>query len=201
VPADRELLRVFGTVLSYPHASLSDVAARCQALTSEASLEAAALLEPFRVFTEEATLGELQEAYTRAFDLDTLSELEPTCYPYVGHHLFDENPKRSAFLLGLMERFREHEFEADGELADHLVVLLRFVADCPDELLAEELIADAILPAVNGMAGRHAQSEPRSGRERYLLVLRSLQLVLEAAGYETEIQPVTGHHQHSGWEH
>jgi nitrate reductase assembly molybdenum cofactor insertion protein NarJ len=151
---------------------------------------------------EAATLGQLQEAYTRAFDLDTLSDLEPTCYPYVGHHLFDENPKRSAFILGLNERFRRHGFSAGGELPDHLVVILRFAASCDDDGLVDEILSDAVVPSLRGMVGHHHASagEPGTARERYQLVLKALLTALEAEGYDSDVTPMAGH-RHSGWEH
>ena len=62
---------------------------------------AAALLDAFVSLAEETPLGTLQEEYTRTFDLDTMSRSQPTCYPYVGHYLFDESHKRGAFILGL----------------------------------------------------------------------------------------------------
>ncbi len=177
--ADRDLLRAFAEALAYPHGPLVAEVAACQEQTAEVSLEAAAMLEPFRAFVETATLGELQEAYTRAFDLDTMSDLEPTCYPYVGHVLFDDNHKRSAFLVGLNERYGEHGFSAGTELPDHLVVLLRFVASCEDAALAEELLDEAIMPALGRLVGKlDAEAVPETGRERYQLVLRALWLAL-----------------------
>ncbi|MFN8188331.1 MAG: molecular chaperone TorD family protein [Gaiellales bacterium] len=199
--ADRDLLRAFAEALAYPHGPLVAEVAACQEQTAEVSLEAAAMLEPFRAFVETATLGELQEAYTRAFDLDTMSDLEPTCYPYVGHHLFDENPKRSAFILGLNERFRRYGFSPDGELPDHLVVILQFGVSCDDDELVDEILSDAVVPSLRGMVGHHpATGEPGTARERYQLVLRALLTVLEAQGYETDVMPMAGH-RHSGWEH
>ncbi len=118
------------------------------------SEEAAALLRRFGGYAAVTSLGELQEAYTLAFDLDSLSESDPTCYPYVGHHLFEENHKRSAFILGLLERYREHGFADDtGDLPDHLVIVLRFLARCDDDELVAETIDEALLPALARMLG------------------------------------------------
>lgn len=145
---DRRLLEAYAVVLEYPRASVAAEARACELLARDRSPEAAALAGAFRRFAESATVGQLQEAYTSELDLDSLSDLAPTCYPYVGHHLFDESYKRSAFLVGLAERYRAHGFEAEGELPDHLVVLLRFLASCDDEELARELLDEAIVPAL-----------------------------------------------------
>ncbi|MCC6223166.1 MAG: molecular chaperone TorD family protein [Thermoleophilia bacterium] len=174
----RAVTGAFADVLDYPRGPLAALVARCEAAAS-ASPEAVALLAGFREFAESAGLGELQEAYTRAFDLDSMSDLEPTCYPYVGHVLFDDNHKRSAFLVGLNERYGEHGFSAGTELPDHLVVLLRFVASCEDAALAEELLDEAIMPALGRLVGKlDAEAVPETGRERYQLVLRALWLAL-----------------------
>ena len=93
---NRALVLAFADVLSYPYSPIDGDVQACEELARSESEEAAALLGRFRAFAEATPLGELQEAYTLAFDLDSLSESEPTCYPYVGHHLFEENHKRSA---------------------------------------------------------------------------------------------------------
>lgn len=154
----------------------------CAELARERSPEAAELLDAFAARVAEAGLGEVQEAYTRAFDLDTLSRAEPTCYPYVGHYLFDESHKRGAFILELRRRFRAEGFDEGGELGDHLVVLLRFLAVCSDETLANELVDDAILPALSRIgalaAAAHRQRAEPSLRDAYVDVLRALELAL-----------------------
>jgi nitrate reductase delta subunit len=201
VGADRELLAAFADALAYPYGPIDEQVGHCQAEAAGLSPEAAEMLEPFRAFAETATLGQLQEAYTSAFDLDSLSDLEPTCYPYVGHHLFDENPKRSAFILGLNERYRRFGFAADGELPDHLIVILLFASECEDDEIVDEILSDAVVPALRGMVGHHAPTEePRTARERYQLVLAALLATLEAQGYDSDVTPMAGH-RHSGWEH
>lgn len=179
---DRELALAFADVLSYPHLPLEQQQLRaCQELARGESLEAAAQLDRFAAYAASASLGELQEAYTLAFDLDSLSRSQPTCYPYVGHHLFEENHKRSAFILGLLERYREHGFAADaGELPDHLVTVLRFLASCDDEQLVAETIDEALLPALARMIGTVGSAEPVDGRHCYQQVIGALSLALQA---------------------
>lgn len=169
-------------MLSYPFSSPADAAVASAELVRERSPEAAALLDTFAARVAAAGLGEVQEAYTRAFDLDTLSRAEPTCYPYVGHYLFDESHKRGAFILELRRRFRAEGFDEGGELGDHLVVLLRFLAVCSDETLAGELVDDAILPALSRIGALRAaadrQRDEPSLRDAYVDVLRALELAL-----------------------
>ena len=175
------LYGAFADLLSYPHDSPLAAARRCAAVAGESSEEAGRLVEAFVSLAESAELGELQEAYTRTFDLDTLLRAEPTCHPYVGHYLFEESHKRGAFILGLRKRFREQGFEDESDLADHLVVLLRFLAVCRDETVSDELVDDAILPALRRI-GVLTGDRPAEGtlRGAYLGLLRALEAALAA---------------------
>ena len=178
---NRALVLAFADVLSYPHSPIGGDVRVCEDLARDESEEAAELLGRFGAFAEATPLGELQEAYTLAFDLDSLSESEPTCYPYVCHHLFEEIHKRSALILGLLERYRTHGFDgAAGDLPDHIVVILRFVATCDDDELVAETVDEALLPALARMIGTVGNAEPVNGRQRYQQVLHALDLALRA---------------------
>jgi len=177
-------LALFAEVLEYPEPDVAETVSRCEALVTERQPEAASLLADFRTFTGLVPLGRLQEIYTSAFDLDTLSDLDATLYPYVGHHLFGESYKRSAFMTELSSRMRASGYVVERELPDHLVVLLRFLAVCPDEQLAGELVHDAMVPALVRMAGEDEADEAKpleavSGREVYRRALKALRIVLE----------------------
>ncbi len=190
----RAVAHAYADVLDYPHASPVAAARACADVAAAESTDAAELLQAFVALVESVSLGELQEAYTRTFDLDMMSRTEPTCYPYVGHYLFDESHKRSALILGLRERFREAGFVDDSDLPDHLVVLLRFLAQCDDEEQAGELVDEAILPALTRMDALTAAATaegPTPVRDAYLGVLRALTLSLAAGRPALTIDPIT----------
>ena len=177
------LTDAFAGVLSYPHEAPTAAARRCAEIARARDVEAGRLLESFVALAEAEPLGALQEAYTRTFDLDTMLRSEPTCYPYVGHYLFDESHKRGAFIVELRKRFRAQGFEEDADLADHLVVLLRFLAVCTDETLAGEIVDDAILPALARMGPLRDTTSGEGSltlRDAYLGVLTALELLLGA---------------------
>lgn len=154
----RPIFRHFAVILDYPDAGLAAAARACAVLLAPINAEAAALLGAFRAFAEATPLGRMQEVYTGTFDLDA------TCHPYVGYHLFGESYQRSALLVGLKERYQAHGFSTGNELPDHLVVMLRFLAVCPDTDLAIEISRDAVLPALRRMLGEHDQpDEPADG--------------------------------------
>jgi nitrate reductase molybdenum cofactor assembly chaperone NarJ/NarW len=141
-----EVLGLFADILDYPAPGLARKAAECAALIGAAQPEAGALLESFRRFAEETSLGKLQEVYSGFFDLNSI------CHPYVGYQLFGENYKRSIFLIGLKKAYRTQGFEADAsDLPDRLSVVLRFVARSKDGEEIDELLNRGLLPALARM--------------------------------------------------
>jgi nitrate reductase delta subunit len=140
------LLELFADILDYPAAGLSEKAAECAVLIGTAQPEAVALLESFRRFAEETSLGKLQEVYSAFFDLNSI------CHPYLGYQLFGENYKRSVFLLGLKKAYRVAGFEADpSEIPDRLSIVLRYVTHSKDGEEIDELLNRALLPALARM--------------------------------------------------
>ena len=205
----RRTFQLLADALEYPRPGLADVVRECAALLTADSLAAAACMHEFGAFVEETPQGRLEEVYTGTFDLNA------ACYPYVGYHLFGESYQRSVFMLGLNERYRAHGFPEGGlrspegrlrpiiagELPDHLAVLLRFLAACDDAALSEEIVQEAMLPALDhmdlwgtettvpcpescrgGMAPPlQSMADERQDRARqgYRLVLQALHLVLQ----------------------
>jgi nitrate reductase delta subunit len=141
-----QILGLFADILDYPAPGLAGKAAECAALIGAAQTEAVALLESFRGFAEDTSLGKLQEIYSGFFDLNSI------CHPYVGYQLFGENYKRSAFLLGLKKAYRDEGFEAStSEIPDRLSVVLRFVAQSKGGEEIDELLNRGLLPALARM--------------------------------------------------
>ncbi len=149
----QRLFYLFADLLEYPQSDLTESVRECEALVSPGNPEAAALLDPLRSFVADAPLGDIQELYTRTFDLDA------TYHPYVGHHLFGESYKRSAFMVGLKERYKAYDFVVEGELPDHLAVMLRYLSLCEDDDQVAEIVRDAMVPALEKMIKKDADSE------------------------------------------
>ena len=175
---DPRIFQCFAALLDYPAPGLGEVANDCASLVPDAG---AARLHDFAAFVAEIDPGCLEEIYTGVF------ELNAACYPYVGYHLFGETYKRSVFLLGLKQRYAAHGFVTGSELADHVAVLLRFVAMCSDATLSEEIIRDALLPALDKMCGGKEENDlaeedaptHHRGRAEYQQLLRALQVTLQ----------------------
>lgn len=166
---ERRVLRYFAEILNYPQASLIDTVRACEALVP---LEARLLLGEFRGLVQTMPLGRLQELYTGTFDWDTTFPL------HLGYYLLGENYKRSVFLTELKARYRAQGFDMAGEteLPDHLPVILRFLSVCRDEDLSRELIAEALLPALDKMFSE----EQERADHPYAGVFQALQQVLRS---------------------
>lgn len=178
-PIAGRVFQLFATLLDYPRAALIGVAGECAALVAGRSVEAAVLLREFESFAKKTALTRLEEIYTGVFELDA------TCHPYIGYHLFGESYKRSAFLLGLKERYRPYAIECGVELPDHLAVVLRFLAVNGDPDETEEIISEALHPALRKMLKSKDEEppdpdipKPPARGEEYRRVLQALRSVL-----------------------
>jgi len=99
----------------------------------------------FRAATAGLSLSELQELYTRTFDLS------PVCTLDIGYHLFGENYKRGVFLANLRETEAPFNLGQEHQLPDFLPVVLRLVTKLDDEELRASLIAECLMPALEKM--------------------------------------------------
>lgn len=137
------LLDDLGELLRYPG---SDYLSRLDQACEESSRddEFRALLQKFRTHVAALSLQDLQELYTRTFDLSPLCSLE------VGWQLYGEDYARGSFLVYMRSKLREHSLAERGELPDHLANLLPLLGRMPAQQ-AEELREAGALPALRKM--------------------------------------------------
>lgn len=74
------------------------------------------------------SLSEWEELYTRTWDLN------PLAAPYLGYQIWGENYQRGNFMASLNRVMLDKGIDADGELPDHLIPVLRYLAVEPDPL-------------------------------------------------------------------
>lgn len=96
-------------------------------------------------------LGEWEELYTRTFDLS------PAIAPYVGFQTWGESYQRGNFMALMNRELNEYDIDLDGELPDHLVPVLRYLAVAPQP--APELV-EILPPALQRMRAVLAKSDP-----------------------------------------
>lgn len=170
---EQRICGLFARLLDYPTEDPLPAAEKCIDLLGADRPEAALELLPFVRMAGDSRLEKLQEVYTATFDL------QPLCHPYVGYQLCGEGRQRAQFLVKLQEIYRERGHDPGGELADHLVEVLRFLALPGDEAARRELVEEGLLPALEKMTGGFDKPGHPYGR-----MLRSLQIFLggESAG-------------------
>ncbi len=159
------IYRVFAAIFTYPSPELTAEISECNRQLKADYPEAAELINQFQSLANSTSISHLEEIYTSTFDVN------PVCFPYPGFHLFGENFNRADFLVKLQQKYQEHGFTAPpNELADHLAVMLEFLSTLePDAVLAQELIEDCLLPALEKMTEGFKAENPYAGVVRSLL--------------------------------
>lgn len=124
-------------LLDYPGARLPSRAAAC----AESAGAAEDALKPFAESLRGLSQGEMEELYTRTFDL------QPESCLYIGHHLFGEDWRRGMFMARLNHRYAERSFSSGAESPDWLPAVLRFLDAEPSGPETEELLRECVIPA------------------------------------------------------
>ncbi len=123
-----------------------------------------AALQAFADKIRRLALGEWEELYTRTFDLN------PPAAPYVGFQTWGESYQRGVFLSRLSRELVENGVDPGGELADHLVPVLRYLGQVSTPL--PELV-EVLVPAIQRMAAVLRKAEPDNP---YLYLLEAAEL-------------------------
>ena len=159
-------------LLEYPNSNWSSRIISC--LDNEGLAE-------FRSVVDPLTLADLQELYTRTFDLN------PVCALEIGYHLFGENYKRGEFLANLRRTEEPFDLGQEHQLPDYLPVLLRLLTRLDDEELRAALISECMVPAVSKMLKALGDSE---NPYRHLLAAIDVLLKKEAGVYPSRPERV-----------
>jgi len=112
------------------------------------------------------SVEEVQELYTRTFDISPVASLE------VGWHLYGEAYERGAFLVKMRELLRSCGIQESTELPDHLSYLLLALSHLERDQVGK-FIQVCLAPAVEKMlAGFEDETNP------YRYLLEAIQVVL-----------------------
>ena len=134
----QELLKTLAMAYTYPTpGSTKRLWERVAALPAS---PAKARLERFLNALSELTLSEREELYTRTLDLTPLTA------PYVAYSVYGEDYRRGTFMATMNRELAAHQVNTAGELPDHLIPVLRYLAVAPEPL--PELL-ELLEPALN----------------------------------------------------
>jgi nitrate reductase delta subunit len=118
---DPHLYGLLADLFAYPDDGYADSWLGAVAVFRPVDDEVAGALQQFIDETRELSLDELEELYTRTFDLDPSATLD------IGWHLWGEAYERGRFLARMRERLVEVGIDEGGELPDHMTSILRFI--------------------------------------------------------------------------
>lgn len=93
----------------------------------------------------ERAVDELQEIYTRSFEVQSITTLD------VGYVAFGDDYKRGEFLVNLNREHKAAGVDCGTELPDHLPNVLRLIARLRDQDMVAELVREIVAPAVQKM--------------------------------------------------
>lgn len=167
--ARREFFEHAATVLSYPGKDFRESVRRMgDALAGEPpDASAAGLVRAFATEMNRLTDTQLEELYTRTFDLTPEISLE------TGWQLYGEAYERGSFLVAMRKMLRDLGIAETGELPDHLTYLLRAVGRLPaDE--GRELVGKYLSKSLAKILDRFPQ-----GDNPYRKLLEAISVVFE----------------------
>ncbi|MCW5979691.1 MAG: nitrate reductase molybdenum cofactor assembly chaperone [Bryobacteraceae bacterium] len=157
-----------GLLLAYPDREYLDRVDNCCEQCRERFPEVCRRLSRLATELRGKPVVELQELYTRTFDLN------PVCSLEVGWQLYGEEYARGRFLVAMRDQLRQHGIPESTELPDHLTHLLPLL-DRLEPNVAQEFAAEFAGPAVKKMLAAF-QGKDNPFRE-LLLAVESLLLV------------------------
>lgn len=131
----------------YPVGGFSGIVNYVQAYLHEHYPKAANELSDFTAFVSGATQNELEELFTRSFDVQSVTTLD------LGYVLFGDDYKRGAMLVNLNMEHKEAKNDCYTELSDHLPNVLRLLYKMRKPDLRAELVEKIIAPALRKIIG------------------------------------------------
>ncbi len=175
----QSMLTTLARLLLYPDAAFDDRLAAALAVLERSGPPAArAALQRFAREIRGRALTERQELFTQTFDFDPAAALE------IGWHLFGEDYHRGELLVRLRAELRRHGLSENGELPDHLTLVLPLL----DRMAAEEaadFYASCVVPALQCL-----QEGLRRKNSPYQWLLECLAEVLkERFGHGVQEEP------------
>lgn len=156
------LYAALANLLEYPGADFLDKAGQALACSSGAI---DARLQAFCSQAEQLGLTRLQELYIETFDLKAETS------PYLGHHLFGEEIRRSLFMAQLRGRYRQLGIPDTTELPDYLANIFRFVAVLEAGQERAELVHDCLVPALERIVHALPPDNPYTSLIQAILLL------------------------------
>jgi nitrate reductase delta subunit len=142
---EAELFDALAGLLEYPLENWFGKYEECKALIFLTDFSRVGYFSDFCLEIRKYSLLEMQELYTRTFDLN------PVCALEIGYHLFGEDYKRGEFLARLRETENPYQLGQEQQLPDYLPVVLRLLVQMEDAEERAAMIGYCLIPALRMM--------------------------------------------------
>lgn len=134
------------------------------------------ILKDFTRFSKSATFEEIQELYTRSFEVQAITTLD------LGYLLFGDDYKRAQLLVNLSREHREVGNDCGLELADYLPNVLKLLPLLKDVELRDDLIEKLIYSGLKKMVKEFDAGNLRKKNEVYIRHHKTLITISEQYG-------------------
>lgn len=155
-------------LFSYPDAGFAQKVQKVQALLDDACGEAAENLREFTNFASQASLLELEEVYTRSFDVQAVTTLD------IGYVMWGDDYKRGELLVKLNGEHKEAGVDCGNELPDHLPNVLRLLDAMEKPELRDELVRMIVAPALRRIIGEFDSDRVKKKNITYVTQYKTL---------------------------
>ena len=135
-------------VFNYPGEDYKALIKEATDVLSKKYPEATVELEKFYELLP-ATTSEIQELYTRSFEVQAITSLE------IGYVLYGDDYTRGEVLVHLNKEHRNANNDLGEELSDHLANVLRLIPKMQDKELVNDLVKLMLAPAVEIMMNEY----------------------------------------------
>jgi nitrate reductase delta subunit len=160
-----ELYNLLGGLVDYPDEDYHKKVSNCVNLLKEEHPGNMEGIRPFVSEVEKMGVTDLEEYYTRTFDINPVSALE------IGWHIYGEQYERGVFLVKMRQLSRTLGVEESNELPDHLTHVLGVLGRMEQED-ADMFVAKYLLPGLKKMLAGFAGK--KNVYENVLMTIRDV---------------------------
>jgi len=133
-------------------------------------------LAPLRDHVAGMSLEQIQELYTRTFDIN------PVCTLEIGWHIYGEDYARGALLVKMREQLREANLAESQELPDHLTHVIALLGRLTGDE-ADELASRYLLPGLDKML-----KSANAAEHPYLALIKTVRIVVQ---FDHDVEAIT----------
>ncbi|MCE7862949.1 MAG: hypothetical protein DYG99_05330 [Bacteroidetes bacterium CHB5] len=171
-------LGTLASLVDFPVEGIAERIKEAQLLLDGKYPEVSAVLEPFTDFVSMSSLDQVQELYTRTFEVQAITTLD------VGYLLFGDDYKRAELLVNLIREHAKVGNDCGYELADHLPNIIRLTSHMQDEEIRQELIEKIICPGLKKMI---SEFDPMNVHKKNELYVRHHKTLIDTGGDQSTL--------------